>query len=210
MRRFRQKPTRTIYEILMIVLAGFSVATIWKQTGYNSYIVWGTWSIFFLDFLYRLFQSESKWEFVKKNPFIVIAAIPLDAVFQFARVARILHLLRLKSMTKYYTMPFIRFLKKQHLLLVSGITFGLVFLLIIPLHLAETELESYGEAWISALLSLTFFGRSGFEPETAVGQVIIVLFTILGVILHGLILSTAVDYLLQSSIAERMKQRLNR
>lgn len=210
MKRFRKKPTQTTYEIFMIALAGLSVATIWKHTGYDSYIVWGTWSIFFIDFLYRFFQSENKWDFIKKNPFIVIAAIPLDAIFQFARFARVLHLLRLKSMTKYYTMPFIRFLKRQHLLLVAGVTFGLVFLLIIPLKLLENELDSYADAWMSALLSLTFFGRSGFEPVTASGQVIIVIFTILGVILHGLIISTAIDYLLRSSIAQKMKQRFER
>ncbi|TGB03908.1 hypothetical protein [Halobacillus salinus] len=210
MKRFRKKPTQTTYEIFMIVLAGLSVATIWKKTGYDSYIVWGTWSIFFIDFIYRLMKSESKWEFIKKNPFIVIAAIPLDAVFQFARFARVLHLLRLKSMTKYYTMPFIRFLKRQHLLLVAGITFGLVFLLIIPLHMLEEGLPTYSDAWMSALLSLTFFGRTGFEPETAGGQVIIVVFTILGVILHGLVISTAVDYFLHTPIAKKMKQLFGR
>lgn len=192
----------------MVALAGLSVATIWQKTGYNSLIVWGTWSIFFVDFLYRLFRSESKWSFIKKHPFIVIAAIPLDAVFQFARVARILHLLRLKSMTKYYTMPFIRFLKRQHLSLVASVTFGLVFLLIIPLYQFEKELNTYSEAWISAVLSLTFFGRAGFEPETAIGHAIIVIFTILGVVIHGLILSTAVDYLLDTSLAKKIIKRV--
>lgn len=208
MKLWKRKPTKTFYEIFMITLAGLSVATIWQKTGYNSYIVWGTWGIFFLDFIYRLFNSENKWTFIKKHPFIVIAAIPLDAVFQFARFARILHLLRLKSITKYYTMPLIRFLKKQHLLLVSGFTFALVFLLIIPLNLVESKLESYSDAWISALLSLTFFGRSGFEPETMAGHIIIVIFTILGVIIHGLIISTAIDYLVHSSFGKTIKNKL--
>ncbi|KHE72165.1 hypothetical protein [Halobacillus sp. BBL2006] len=208
MKLLERKPSKTLYEIFMITLAGLSIATIWQNTGFNSLIVWGTWSIFFLDFVYRLFKSDNKWEFIKKNPFIVIAAIPLDAIFQFARVARILHLLRLKSITKYYTMPFIRFLKKQHLLTVSGITFFLVFLLIIPLNLLENELHTYSEAWVSAILALTFFGRSGFEPETATGHTIIVIFTILGVIIHGLIISTAFDFLLKSSFVKSLKNKL--
>ncbi|SFK21008.1 voltage-gated potassium channel [Halobacillus dabanensis] len=207
MKLLNRKPGKTFYEILMVGLASLSVATIWKKTGYDSYIIWGTWSIFFLDFLYRLYKSESKWGFVKKHPFIVIAAIPLDAVFQFARFARIIHLLRLKSITKYYTMPFIRFLKRQHLLTVTGVTFILVFLLIIPLNLLENELDSYSDAWLSAILSLTFFGRSGFEPETAAGHTILVTFTILGVIIHGLIISTAFDYLWQSSFIKSFKNK---
>ncbi|QAS51960.1 hypothetical protein [Halobacillus litoralis] len=207
MKLLNRKPGRTFYEIIMIFLAALSVATIWQQTGYNSVIVWTTWSIFFLDFLYRLFKSESKWGFIKKHPFIVIAAIPLDAIFQFARFARILHLLRLKSITKYYTMPFIRFLKRQHLTMVTGVTFILIFLLIIPLNLIENELDSYSDAWWSAVLSLTFFGRSGFEPETFMGHIIIVIFTILGVIIHGLIISTVFDYLIHSSLVKSFKNR---
>lgn len=207
MKLLNRKPSKTFYEILMVGLAALSVATIWKTTGYDSFIIWGTWSIFFLDFLYRLYKSESKWGFIKKHPFIVIAAIPLDAVFQFARFARIIHLLRLKSITKYYTMPFIRFLKRQHLLAVTGVTFILVFLLIIPLNLLENELDSYSDAWLSAVLSLTFFGRSGFEPETAAGHTILVIFTILGVIIHGLIISTAFDYLWQSSFIKSIKNK---
>lgn len=207
MKLLNGKPGRTFYEIFMILLAALSVATIWQQTGYNSVIVWTTWSIFFLDFLYRLFKSESKWGFIKKHPFIVIAAIPLDAIFQFARFARILHLLRLKSITKYYTMPFIRFLKRQHLTVVTGVTFILIFLLIIPLNLIENELDSYSDAWWSAVLSLTFFGRSGFEPETFAGHIIIVIFTILGVIIHGLTISTVFDYLLHSSFVKSFKNR---
>ncbi|MGP4078258.1 hypothetical protein [Halobacillus sp. K22] len=208
MKFLKRKPSKTFYEVFMVLLAGLSVATIWQETGYNSIIVWSTWGIFFVDFLYRLYKSESKWGFVKKHPFIVIAAIPLDAIFQFARVARILHLLRLKSITKYYTLPFIRFLKRQHLLLVTGITFVLIFLLIIPLNMIENELDSYSDAWFTALLSLTFFGRSGFEPETAGGYTIIVIFTILGVIIHGLVISTAFDYIVHSSLFKAIKNKL--
>ncbi|SDY14715.1 MULTISPECIES: hypothetical protein [Salimicrobium] len=195
MNRWKRRPGKTAYEVFMVLLASLSVATIWQEMQYDSLIVWGTWAIFFLDFLYRFFKSESKLDFVKKHPFIVIAAIPLDAVFQLARFARILHLLRLKSITKYYTKPFLRFLKRQHLGFVAGIISIVIFLLIIPLTWIEDELETYSDAFLSALLSITFFGRATFEPDTLPGQVIVVIFTILGVILHGLIISVAIDFL---------------
>ncbi|MFD2925049.1 hypothetical protein [Halobacillus naozhouensis] len=87
MKQLQTNLSKTTYELIMVFLATLSVSTIWQQTPYDSFIVWVTWSIFFIDFLYRLFTSEHKWSFIKKNPFIVIAAIPLDALFQFARVA---------------------------------------------------------------------------------------------------------------------------
>ncbi|SIS48975.1 hypothetical protein [Salimicrobium flavidum] len=207
MNRWKRRPGQTTYEIFMVLLAGLSVATIWQEMQYDSFIIWGTWAIFFLDFLYRLYKSESKWDFIKKHPFIVIAAIPLDAVFQLARVARILHLLRLKSITKYYTKPFLRFLKRQHLGFVAGAISISIFLLIIPLTWMEEELESYSDAFIAAILSITFFGRTNFDPVTSGGQAIVVIFTILGVILHGLIISVSFDFLASTSLFQKGKKK---
>ncbi|MFC7061916.1 hypothetical protein [Halobacillus seohaensis] len=205
-----KKATKTVYELLMIALATLAVATIWKETQYDSYIVWITWSIFFIDFLYRLFNSSNKWTFIKRNPFIVIAAVPLDAVFQFARFARILHLLRLKSITKYYTKPFIHFLQKQQLSYVAGVTMVLIFILIIPLKNVEANLENYYQAFLSLLTTLIFFGKTAFEPETGIGQIIVVVFTITGVILHGLIISTVLDYLIKTTFIQKIINKWKR
>ncbi|SDJ49912.1 hypothetical protein [Salimicrobium halophilum] len=208
MNRWKRRPGKTTYEVFMVLLAGLSVATIWQEMQYDSFIVWGTWAIFFLDFLYRLFKSESKWDFVKKHPFIVIAAIPLDAVFQLARVARILHLLRLKSITKYYTKPFLRFLKRQHLGFVAGFMGLSIFLLIIPLTWLEEELDTYSDAFVGAILSITFFGRTNFDPATTGGQIIVVVFTIMGVILHGLIISSAFDFISSTAQFQKAKEKI--
>lgn len=205
----RTKP-RTVYEFFMVLLAALSVATIWNNSQYDSYIVWITWGIFFVDFVVRFYKSDNKWNFIKSNPFLVIAIIPLDAVFQVARVARILHLLRLKAITKYYTMPFIKFLKRQHLLVVISVTFVVVFLSIIPLYLVESELDSYRDALLNSLMALTFFGRSNFEPATGLGDVIIVMLTIFGVILHGLIISTAFDYVYNAAWFKKVRGRLKK
>ncbi|WP_077623235.1 hypothetical protein [Sediminibacillus massiliensis] len=199
-----------VYEIFMILLASFSVATLWKSTGYDGVIVWVTWGIFFIDFLYRFVKSDSKLDFIKQNPFLVIAVIPLDAVFQFARFARILHLLRLKTITKYYTMPFIKFFKRQHLGLVASITMLVIFLSIIPLYLLEPELDSYWDAFIGSLMTITFFGQSDFDPTTGAGHAITVLLTIFGVVLHGLIISTCIDYVYQSRLFKVAVTKLKR
>ncbi|MDQ0300734.1 voltage-gated potassium channel [Salibacterium salarium] len=186
------------YETFMVLLAALSIGTLWYDTGMDNYLIWGTWGVFFVDFVIRFYKSEDKWGFIKANPFLVIAIIPLDAIFQFARFARILHLLRLKTITKYYTMPFIRFLKQQNLIVVVTMTFGLLFITIIPLNHLEPELKGYWDAFSSSLLSLIFFGRSNFEPVTGVGQFLLVILSILGVVLYGLIISTLFDVLYQS------------
>ncbi|WP_416148541.1 hypothetical protein ACM26V_20040 [Salipaludibacillus sp. HK11] len=178
-----------IYEGLMVVLAFVSVATIWYQTRYDSVIIWGTWSIFFVDFIFRIYHAENKWDFIKSNPFIVIAVIPLDAIFQMARIARILHFMRLKVITKYYTKPVIEKIRKQRFSYVVPGVFFLVFVSIIPLYFFEPRIDTYFDAFIGGVASLVFFGYSTINPQTTVGTVIITMLTIFGVIMHGVILN---------------------
>ncbi|WP_027964150.1 hypothetical protein [Halalkalibacillus halophilus] len=199
---------KTGYEYFMVFLATISVSTIWLESDYNNYIVWGTWGIFFIDLVIRLYTSNNKLDFLKTNPFLVIAAVPLDAIFQVARVARILHLIRLKSITKYYTMPIIRFLKNRHLAVVVAITFLIIFLSLIPLRHLEEGIESYYEAFLGSLMSLVFFGYSMIEPTHWGSYIIIVLLTIFGVMLHGLIISTAFDIVVDSKWFKRSKRKV--
>ncbi|MFD2706449.1 hypothetical protein [Salibacterium lacus] len=191
------------YEIIMVLLAALSIGTLWYDTAAENYLIWGTWGVFFADFVYRIWRADNKWQFIKSNPFLVIAVIPLDAIFQFARFARVLHLLRLKTITKYYTMPLIRFLKKQNLALVASSAFGFLFITIIPLYHLEPALTSYWDAFSSSLLSLVFFGRSDFDPVTGAGHFLLVLLSILGVVLYGLLISTAFDILSQTSFVQK-------
>ena len=178
-----------IYEGIMFILAFTAVATIWYQTRYDSIIVWGTWAVFFVDFLIRFISSKNKLQFIKSNPFILIAIIPLDAIFQLARVARLLHFMRLKVITKYYAKPLIQKLERQKLLYVLPLPFLFVFIFIIPLYVLEPKLESYYESFIGGLASLVFFGYSTIDPQTTLGTIIITLLTIFGVVMHGVILS---------------------
>ncbi len=178
-----------IYEGAMVILAFVAVATIWYQTQYDSVIIWGTWSIFFVDFIIRIYHANNKWQFIKSNPFIVIAVIPLDAIFQMARIARILHFMRLKVITKYYTKPVIKKIQQQRFSYIIPGVFLVLFISIIPLYVLEPRLESYFDAFIGGLASLVFFGYSTIDPQTTTGTVIITLLTIFGVIMHGVVLS---------------------
>ncbi|MDG5787970.1 hypothetical protein QA612_10765 [Evansella sp. AB-P1] len=196
-----------IYEGLMFILAFSAVATIWYQTQYNSYIVWGTWAIFFSDFLYRFFNTNQKWQFIKSNPFIVIAIIPLDAVFQLARIARLLHFLRLKAITKYYTKPLIEKLQKQRFTYLIPGCFLLLFISVIPLYIVEPNVTTYLEAFIGGLASLVFFGYSQIAPQTAFGTLIITLLTIYGVILHGLIIKILLSTLLNLKFVQAIRKK---
>lgn len=188
---FRKIDKKILYELLMVSLAIFSVATLWHKSAFNPLITWGIWALFFLDFSARLYRSEDKWGFIKTNPFLVIAVIPLDAIFQLARFARIIHLFRLKVITKHFTKPILRKLKKRRLTFLFPLTFLLVFLSVIPLYYLEPDIGTFKTAFLSSIMSLVFFGNSNIEPVTIAGKSILILLTVFGVMLHGLIISAA-------------------
>ncbi|WP_112182347.1 hypothetical protein [Paraliobacillus zengyii] len=198
---------KIVYEGFMVILATLSIATLWTDLPYTSYIVWITWAIFFVDFVYRIYKSQNKLDFLKRNPFLLVAAIPLDAVFQVARFARILHLLRLKTITKYYTMPFVAFLKKQHYGLTSVIIFvSLIFMMAIMV-VVEPGIINMKEAGISVITAVTFFGKAAFSPETIVGHTILVFITIIGVMIHGFVISLVFNYVTEAMWIKKVKEK---
>ncbi|MBU9714614.1 hypothetical protein [Evansella tamaricis] len=197
-----------IYEMIMFVLAFVAVATIWYGTQYDSVIVWGTWVIFFLDFLYRFFTTTNKMKFLRSNPFMIIAIIPLDSIFQLARVARLLHFLRLKVITQYYTKPIIKKLEKQRFSYLIPVAFIVVFICVLPLYLLEQSLETYFDAFMGGIASLVFFGYTAIKPQTTLGTIIITLLTILGVIIHGVIISSLLKTMLGFPFVKKYKSKL--
>ncbi|WP_444684651.1 hypothetical protein [Alkalicoccus luteus] len=197
-----------VYEGVMVLLAFAAVSTIWFETRYEDPIVWGTWGVFFVDFCVRFYRAEQKLSFFKDNPFIVIAIIPLDAVFQAARLARILHFLRLKAMTKYYAKPAIKVLSKQKLMHVLPGVILFVFLCTIPLYWAEQEkLAHYAEAWGGAAASLIFFGYAYIDPDSITGNIVIALLTFSGVILHACILRWVFDTVKETKAAKAAEEK---
>lgn len=197
-----------VYEGIMVLLAICSVATIWYKSSYNDYVIWGTWFVFFIDFVYKLMTSTNKIQFLKHNPFIIIALIPLDAVFQLARTARILHLMRLKVITKHYTKPLINKLKKLRFGYLIPFSMLFIFLAIIPLYVFEPGITSYWDGFVGGVASLVFFGYTSVMPTTLIGKGTIIFLTIFGVILHGILISFLLTIILDSKVSKKVKQKL--
>ncbi|RST77208.1 hypothetical protein D4T97_001545 [Siminovitchia acidinfaciens] len=139
---------------------------------------------------------------MKKNPFLLIAIIPLDSIFQLARITQIIQLFRLKTMTKYFASPLVKKLKKRRLILLLPYNLLLVFLFTIPLFHLEPAVHSYKDAFKECLFALVFFGKSDLQPVKVTGNVIIVTLTILGVVMHAVIIS----YILAAALELRVVQ----
>lgn len=177
-----------LYELIMIILVIATIVTLWTESTFNSTINTVVWFIFFVDFLSRLLLAKEKWQYIKSNPFLLIAIIPLDQFFQIARIVRIFYLFRIKTIAKYYILPYVQMLTYQALILFFGL-FGLLLLLISAVVLRlEAAVTTFPEALFVVFGHLLFFGHRIFLIEQTLTIVLLTIVSISGVILQGLAL----------------------
>lgn len=177
-----------MYEVLMIILVIATIVTLWTENTYNSTINTVVWFIFFIDFIVRLFSAKNKWQFVKSNPFLVIAIIPFDQFFQIARIVRIFYLFRIKTIAKFYILPYAQMLTYRALMLFASI----FILLLTGISYIVLELEAavtkFSEALFVVFGHLLFFGHRIFMIEHVASVTLLTIVSISGVIIQGLAL----------------------
>ncbi|MCD5325706.1 MULTISPECIES: transporter [Pontibacillus] len=184
---------KRLYEGIMVLLVMVTIMTLWSDRPYDSVVNWIVWGIFMIDFLIRLVLTKNKWEFVKQNPFLVVAVIPFDQFFQMARIVRIIYLFRIKTITKYYVEPLINRLTYKSKIVLFGLMATLLAIESSLLWMAEGEISTFSDAFLMIGRQLLFFGhQSGISLSTF--SIIMLVFTsILGVVLHGLALQWIIE-----------------
>ncbi|OLO25354.1 transporter [Alkalihalophilus pseudofirmus] len=177
-----------VYEGTMILLVVLTIMTIWADNPYNQVVNWGVWVIFVIDFLFRLIRANEKWVFIKQNPFLLIAVIPLDQFFQIARIVRVVYLFRIKTVTKFYIQPIIDKTSYQSKVAVLGILLLILTIKSILLWKIEVKVTSLIESFVYVIKHLMFFGHRSVEVTQFGSIILLVIITILGVLLHGIAL----------------------
>ncbi|WP_100011691.1 transporter [Lentibacillus sediminis] len=183
-----QGVAKTVYEGLMVLLVMLTIATIWTENTYNSTINWIVWLVFAVDFMVRLVLADKKWDFIKQNPFLLIAVIPLDQFFQMARIVRLLSLFRIKTITKYYVTPYINKLSSRTKFV--GLAGIVLFLLVEGLVVWQTEttILSYAEGLFAVISHMLFFGHRLFTIEHALSIWLLTAASVIGIVIQGLVL----------------------
>lgn len=183
-----QKMMKTVYESIMIILVILTMITLWTENTYNSTINWVVWVVFFIDFMIRFVTAKEKWKFIKQNPFLLIAIIPLDQFFQVARIVRVIYLFRIKTITKYYISPYVNKLTYQSTTMIIGLIFILLLTEAVIILNIEESVISYVDALYVTFGHLLFFGHEIFEIEKLFSVWILTITSIVGIALQGLAL----------------------
>src|SRR5690625_2779141 len=177
-----------VYEIIMIVLVVATIVTLWTDNTYNTTINTIVWLIFFIDFVVRLFSAKEKWTYIKSNPFLIIAIIPFDQFFQIARIVRIFYLFRIKTIAKFYILPYAQLLTYQALTLFTLLYASILVGISLIVLSVELSIVSFKDAIFVVFGHLLFFGHRIFIIEHLLSISLLTMVSISGVIIQGLAL----------------------
>ncbi|WP_026688805.1 potassium channel family protein [Alteribacter aurantiacus] len=180
------KRTVITYELIMFLLALVSLVVIWTDNQTFLMLDRFVLAIFIVDVSIRIMRADKKWEYVRKNPFDIVAIIPLDAIFQLARFARLFRVLRMFLIGKKFARPFFLILKTNGLDKLIGVTAGLIFLSSIPIHFYETSVDTYQDAIWWSVVTTTTVGYGDISPETGIGRAVAVVLMFVGIGLIGM------------------------
>ncbi|MGY0692672.1 transporter [Virgibacillus sp. FSP13] len=202
-----QNIMKIAYEGIMILLVMLTIITLWTDSAYNSTINWIIWIVFFVDFFVRLVTSKKKWTFIKQNPFLVIAIIPFDQFFQIARIVRVIHLFRIKTITKYYVFPYIEKITYQSMIWIISIIAALLVAESVLIWQFESSIPTYADAWGVLLSHLMFVGHQLFVIENPVVIWALTGTSILGIVIQGLALQWVFTKI-ESIVKDMSKKRV--
>ncbi|MEC5425068.1 transporter [Virgibacillus sp. C22-A2] len=179
---------KIVYEGTMILLVMLTIITIWSDNTYNATINWVVWIVFVTDFTFRLITASKKWNFIKQNPFLLLAIIPFDQFFQMARIVRVIYFFRIKTITKYYVTPYIE--KLTYRSLTAGIAIILLLLVIksFVIWSMEDSVNTHLDSLYVVFGHLLFFGHQIFVIESPLSIWLLTGTSIIGVVIQGLAL----------------------
>jgi len=185
-----------VYEIVMIILAITSVAFIWIDTPSLQFIDKFVWLAFVFDVFIRFISSPKKLEYIKSNPFDLIAIIPFDSIFLLARIARLIRVFRSLIIAFHFAQPFFNIMETNNLERVIKFTFILIFCSSIPVYYVEPGIKTFEDALWWSIVTATTVGYGDFAPVTLLGRSIAVILMFLGIGLIGLLTGAIATYFL--------------
>ncbi|MET3682569.1 voltage-gated potassium channel [Alkalibacillus flavidus] len=193
---------KTAYEVTLFSLALTAVLLMWSDNQTSIIINRIVWIVFVIDFSIRLYSTNDKWRYIKKNPFDLIAIIPFDAIFQLARVARLIRFVRVLLLAKHYFKPFWAIMRTNNLDKVIAFSIILVLLTSIPIMYIEPSIDTYQDALWWSIVTATTVGYGDISPVTGLGRMIAMILMFVGIGLIGMITGSIATYFIKDEASE--------
>lgn len=205
-RKALQMKLKLSYELTLFILALISLSTMLAKDPDYIWIDRTVYAIFLLDILVRLYLAPKKWEYIKKNPLDMIVALPLDSLFQSARILRFLRLIRILMMSTRFMRPIYAVIKENQLERTITFAFLLIFVVSIPISLVEPNINEYGDAIWWSIVTMTTVGYGDISPETGLGRTLAVLLMLVGIGVIGMVTGSIASYLIGNQQAQSLDE----
>lgn len=178
------------YEILLALLAGLSLAFLFKNNAFTDLLDKIIWLIFFIDVLAGFIRAPKKGRYLLQHPLEVVAAIPLDSMFQSVRIIRVVRILRFFSFGRKFFKPLQEILKTNglHKLLAVAV-FVLIGATMLVTHF-EPGIASYADGLWWSIVTTTTVGYGDLSPKTGTGRLIAVFLMLIGIGIIGTLTSS--------------------
>ncbi|WP_330949232.1 potassium channel family protein [Virgibacillus sp. MG-45] len=188
------KKLSLIYEITLVTLAFISVIFLWSDNDTIRILDKIVWLVFFIDVIVRIITRKKKWQYIRENPFDIIAAIPLDSIFQTARVVRLVRVLRFFTIGKKYFKPMRNILRTNGLnKLLTVSAFMLVGSTVLVTNI-EPSINSYADGLWWSIVTTTTVGYGDLSPETSTGRLVAIVLMLVGIGIIGMLTSSLTTY----------------
>ena len=189
-----RKKIALLYEIILVILALISVIFIWSSPSNNWHLDTWIWSIFLVDVVVRFIKAEKKWDYIKHNPFDIIAAIPLDSIFQTARIVRLFRLLRFFAIGKKYIKPLQDILHTNglHKVLTTAVVVIIISTVLVT-HF-EPTIETYADGLWWSIVTATTVGYGDLSPNTQIGRLVAIMLMLIGIGIVGMLTGSITTY----------------
>lgn len=214
-----------IYDIVisMLAFAAVILVVIDLSQGLNG---WQQWTdrmiltVFFLDYVVRLFNAPKKKVFIKDNICDLIAIFPFHTIFRAFKIASLSRVAKFAKIPRIFAFLYRPLRKAKCFFNTNGfkyVVFVTSFMIVlggILIHFAEGM--SYGDGVWWAFVTATTVGYGDISPSTFYGRMIAMALMLLGIGLIGTVTSTLTSYFLnagtksvKNEAIETVKKRLD-
>lgn len=141
--------------------------------------------ILWIEFIYDIYHSKNRKEYLKKNWYYIIAIIPLDfffiRAFRFVGIIRIFKLTRILILFNKSRKDYKKFVEIYLDKLIIAI---LIFVIIstVALFIIEPSFNSLFETFWYVIVTLTSVGYGDTVPETSNGKILAIIIILVGII----------------------------
>lgn len=178
-------------------MALISVLFFYSERGSILWLDWSVWFVFFIDTMVRLALSPNKWQFIKQNPFLFIAIIPLDSIFHTARIAHLFRLLRLPAISKNQLNTVFTILKTNGLDKVLTASVILIIFAGASVTVIEPGIDNFGDGIWWAVVTTTTVGYGDISSSTALGRLLAAVLMLSGIGLIGMLTSSLTTFFIR-------------